>query len=460
MNNAFTELFLKEIIYMFSSSEMKVKSDCVLRVLWSLYDFKQAAWNWHDHCVTALSELDFAQCVADSCLLIHKSKEIMLLLYIDNIVIICKSLNNIKWFKHEFQCVFKVKNLRKMKRILDIQITCNRKTWILQMNQTHYLHDVLKRLNMKQDMHKITDLSMNEYDALCSAELEDVRINQHEYQQVIESLMYAAIYTQLDIIFALNQLSQYLNNSAKHHEHILKKLMQYVCFIIDLNIMYEVSESMKLVEYFDSNYVSDKLDCKSILIYIYMLDKESVFWMSWKQKFVVTSIIKTEYMILSICIKKNLWINQVLKNMNLTRYLSISYSCINILEKITHQSVSLTQLKEDNQATFMLIKNAHIHEWLKHIDIAYHHIWNLHKKNQISVNFVSSQDMIADELIKSLSWQNFKKFIEQLKLKSSESWETCKHQVKVLRSAMIDSSLAALCKLMSEERLHVATQSC
>jgi len=36
---------------------------------------------------------------------------------------------------------------------------------------------------------------MNEYDAFRSAELEDVRIDQHEYQQVIESLMYAAIYT-------------------------------------------------------------------------------------------------------------------------------------------------------------------------------------------------------------------------------------------------------------------------
>jgi len=43
MNNAFTESFLKEIIYMFSSSEMKVKSDCVLKVLRSLYDLKQAA---------------------------------------------------------------------------------------------------------------------------------------------------------------------------------------------------------------------------------------------------------------------------------------------------------------------------------------------------------------------------------------------------------------------------------
>jgi len=130
---------------------------------------------------------------------------------------------------------------------------------------------------MRQDKHKTTDLLMNEYNAFRSAELKDVRINQHEYQQVIESLMYVAIHTRFDITFALNQLSQYLNDFAKHHEHTLKKLMQYVCFIIDLNIMYEVSESMKLVEYFDSDYVSDRLDCKSILVYIYMLDEESVF---------------------------------------------------------------------------------------------------------------------------------------------------------------------------------------
>ena len=69
----------------------------------------------------------------------------------------------------------------------------------------------------------------------------------------------------------------------------------------------------------------------------------------------------------------------------------------------------------------MLIKNVHIHERLKHIDVAYHYIQNLHKKNQISVNFIFNQDMIADELIKSLSQQNFKRFIEQLRLKSSKS---------------------------------------
>ncbi len=100
--------------------------------------------------------------------------------------------------------------------------------------------------------------------------------------------------------------------------------------------------------------------------------------------------------------------------MNLTKYLSISHSHVDILKKITHQSVSFTQFKKDNQASFMLIKNVHIYERSKHIDVTYHHIRNLHKKNQISANFISSQDMIADELIKLLFQQNFKRFIERV----------------------------------------------
>ncbi len=118
---------------------------------------------------------------------------------------------------------------------------------------------------------------MNEYDAFRSAELEDIKINQHEYQQVIESLMYVAIHTHLNITFTFNWLSQYLNDFAEHHEHTLKKLMWYIRFIIDLDIMYEVSESIKLVKYSGSDYVSNRLDCKLILIYIYMLNEESVF---------------------------------------------------------------------------------------------------------------------------------------------------------------------------------------
>ena len=70
--------------------------------------------------------------------------------------------------------------------------------------------------------------------------------------------MYAAIHIQSDIVFILNQLSQYLSDSVKHHEHALKKLLQYLRSIIDLDIVYCTSESQTIIEYSNSDYTSNK----------------------------------------------------------------------------------------------------------------------------------------------------------------------------------------------------------
>ncbi len=70
--------------------------------------------------------------------------------------------------------------------------------------------------------------------------------------------MYTAIYTQSDIIFTLNQLSQYLSDSAEHYEYIFKRLLQYVKLIINLNIIYSFSESQAMLKYSDFNYALNK----------------------------------------------------------------------------------------------------------------------------------------------------------------------------------------------------------
>ena len=76
--------------------------------------------------------------------------------------------------------------------------------------------------------------------------------------------------------------------------------------------------------------------------------------------------------------------------MRLDKYLDSNSYCASIQEDETHKQSSSLQLKRDNQAVLTLIKNAHVHERSKHIDIIYHHIWDLHQRNQIKVNFVSS----------------------------------------------------------------------
>ena len=279
------------------------------------------------------------------------------------------------------------------------------------MNQTHYVEKMLQDLHMKTDKHKCTEISLNEYDALCSADSNDQRIDQRQYQQVIESLMYAVIHTHSDIFFTLDWLSQYLNDSAEHHEHALKRLLQYICSTVNLEIMYRLSGSQDLIGYSDSDYASDKQNWKSVLDHVYMLEGESISWVSQKQKSVTTSITETEYMTMSMCTKTEVWLTQILRNMRLDKYLDSNSYCASIQENETHKQSSSLQLKRDNQAVLTLIKDVHVHERSKHIDITYHHIQNPHQRNQIEVNFVSSQNMIADDLIKSLSRQNFKNFV-------------------------------------------------
>ena len=48
VNNVFTEFFLKKIIYIISSLNVEVTSDCALHIIWSLYKLKQVTKDWYE----------------------------------------------------------------------------------------------------------------------------------------------------------------------------------------------------------------------------------------------------------------------------------------------------------------------------------------------------------------------------------------------------------------------------
>ena len=125
VNNAFTEFFLKKIIYMTSLSDIEVASDCALCIMWSLYELKQAVKDWHKWCVAELVKIEFYQSDVNLCLLLYSQKNIMLLLYVDDIVVVFTAISAVTWFKKFLAAVFKVKNLKKMQKILDIWIIHN-----------------------------------------------------------------------------------------------------------------------------------------------------------------------------------------------------------------------------------------------------------------------------------------------------------------------------------------------
>lgn len=133
--------------------------------------------------------------------------------------------------------------------------------------------------------------------------------------------MYAAIYTQSNILFAVKRLNQYFNDSTKHHERIFKHFLKYVRFIIHKNITYKNNKNLKFVEFSNFDYVVDILNRKSILTYVYMIVDESMSWMNRKQKSLTIFTTEADYMTLSTCAKKNMWLMQFLKDMKYNKYL-------------------------------------------------------------------------------------------------------------------------------------------
>ena len=62
----------------------------------------------------------------------------------------------------------------------------------------------------------------------------------------------------------------------------------------------------------------------------------------------------------------------------------------------------LVDMRADNQGAMALVKNPHLHERSKHIDISYHHIRDLEASKRMSITYIPTDQMIADGFTKPL----------------------------------------------------------
>ena len=69
------------------------------------------------------------------------------------------------------------------------------------------------------------------------------------------------------------------------------------------------------------------------------------------------------------------------------------------------------ETRGDNQEALVLVKNPHLYEYLKHINIAHHYICNLQEKNCIYTDYISIDEIVADRLTKLLVKPEFEKFV-------------------------------------------------
>ncbi|KHJ32258.1 hypothetical protein EV44_g0261 [Erysiphe necator] len=96
IKNAFTESEMKEIVFLKPPKGVNVTKGKSLRVLRSLYGLKQSARDWNQLLHSQLLSWGFIQSLADPCLFTYKEKCLVALVYVDDIAVSGKNLDNLK----------------------------------------------------------------------------------------------------------------------------------------------------------------------------------------------------------------------------------------------------------------------------------------------------------------------------------------------------------------------------
>eukprot|EP00253_Pinus_taeda_P029937 PITA_29937 len=176
-----------------------------------------------------------------------------------------------------------------------------------------------------------------------------------------------------------------------HHSHWIgaKNLLRYLCGTISHGLRY-TGEDVRLLGYTDADWAGSVVDQKSTSECCFSLGSALISWMSRKQKSVALSTAKAEYIAASMA------------------------SCEVVWYELFGFTLDTTMILCDNQSEICLSENPIFHDCSKHIDIRYHYIRDMVQRGAIRLQYIGTNEQVADILTKPLGKVKLLTFRERL----------------------------------------------
>ncbi|GKB73282.1 retrotransposon protein, putative, ty1-copia subclass [Tanacetum coccineum] len=318
---------------------------CLLKK--SLYGLKQSPMQRYKRFDVYMISNGFSRNSYDSCVYFKEfapGMYIYLLLYVDDMLVACKSKSEIEYTKGLPRKEFAMKELGPARKILGMEIVRNRGSRTLKVSQSGYVQKILN--NYRMDKGKSVSVPLG---AHFKVSLKDC------------SLMYLMVCTRPDIAYAVSIVSRYLANPGLVYGRDRGKHVDVDGFM-------------------DADYAKDPDKGRSITRYVFMVHGCVVSWKATLQHVVALSTTEAEYMALTEAVKESIWLKGLLIELGVNlRSVVVNY---------------------DNQSAIHLSRNAMFHERTKHINVRYHFIREIVESKEIEVAKIGTKDNAADAFTK------------------------------------------------------------
>lgn len=380
---------------------MKSTNQFVCKLEKALYGLKQAPRLWQRHLRRCLAEVDFEPLASDNCLYLNKQSGILIVTYVDDFLIIGKIIAEINQLKRKLAEKFQLEDLGPASYFLGVRITRDRLRKRTYLAQDAYADQILERFGLENCRPTDTPMAAGFEKFLVPNDGNATAAEIRHYQSKVGSLLYLAVHTRPDIAFACSAFSRYLSNPSPQHLKGVDRIFRYLKGTMNLGVMYDGNSSKPYLHgYCDSDWGGDKGTRRSTGGSVFFFSGGVISASSKSQPNVSLSSTEAEYYAYSSCIQELLWIQQVMHQM-----------------QYSGKDIVTTRIYSDNQSSMALGNNPELHQRTKHIDIKHHFIRQHIEAGQVDARYISTHDMAADGLTKSLSHTKHSKFVEMLNLK-------------------------------------------
>lgn len=405
-DTAFLNADLEEEVYVEQPPGYRSRnlSDHVCRLNKAMYGVRQAQKAWHRRAHEFITEiLRLTQSTHDPCLYTKRSQDgvTLMTIYVDHLLIAASSIQRIKDIKESF-CQFTIKDLGESSLILGIEISRDRAKGTITLRQAAYAKAVLQRYNcadaraVKTPMEDGLNLSVRTDDA--------TRV-EAPYAQAIGSLMYLAVATRPDLVFAGGGLARYTSKYQGQHWTAVKRVFRFIQGTRDFGLTDRRGNqgpTANAVGYSDSDFPGDLESKKYTTGFVFLLNNGAVAWSSKLQTLVTLSSTEAEYVALCAAAQE-------------------ATSLRGLLQEIYDLELPPIEIHEDNQSTIKLAETSSYHKRSKHIDVKFHFTRQAVEAGTVTLAYSPTSDMIADALTKPLCKIKHHKFVQGLGLTATDA---------------------------------------
>ncbi|KAL4011721.1 hypothetical protein IC575_028783 [Cucumis melo] len=319
------------------------------------------------------SPVEFHRNSYDACVywkLSQKGTYIYLLLYVDDMILVCKDYAEICELKRQLSNEFEMKDLDELKRILGMDVKRDRKKGLLTISQQSYVIKLLEKYNMSGRKAVSTPLASH------------FRLSLP------------------DLGYAMGMISRFMSNPGKQHWKAVKWVLRYLKGSANVSLCYsrDCDKSTLLGGFTDADYAADLDKKRSLSGHIYRLYGNVVSWKVNLQPVVALSTTESEYISLGEAIKEAVWLKRIVGELLSQEFIPIIHC--------------------DSQSDIHLMKNPSHHERSKHIDVKFHYIRNVIAQKDVELVKVHIVENLLDMLTKALSAHRFKYLLDELNVKS------------------------------------------